>query len=76
MDIGLPYKLERGGAFVKDLGGKAGGQEIVCERGGEATIVFDDDHQWLLLGAHAESGGGKTRGNHICKKSLEVAKPH
>jgi len=53
--IRLTDELERGGAFVEDLGGEAGVQELIGERGGEATIVFNDDHQRLLLGTHAES---------------------
>ncbi|MEY3853066.1 MAG: hypothetical protein RI910_2046 [Verrucomicrobiota bacterium] len=53
-----PHELQGGGTFVEDLGGEAGVQELIGERGGEAAIVFNDDHQWLLLGAHAESGRG------------------
>jgi hypothetical protein len=43
---------------VKDLGGEAGVQELIGDGGGEATIVFNNDYQRLLLGAHAESGRG------------------
>jgi hypothetical protein len=32
------------------------------EQGGEASFIFNDDHERFLLGAHAEKGGGKTRG--------------
>jgi hypothetical protein len=58
MHIRLSHEFQRGRAFVKDLGGEAGVQELIGERGGEATIVFNDDHQGLLLRAHAESGRG------------------
>jgi hypothetical protein len=47
---------------VKNLGRETGGLELVGDGSGEATVVFNDDHQWLLLGAHAESGLGKTEG--------------
>jgi hypothetical protein len=58
MHIRLSHEFQGGGAFVKDLGGEAGVQKLISERGGEATIVFNNDHQWLLLGAHAESRRG------------------
>jgi hypothetical protein len=58
MHIRLSHEFQGGGAFVKDLGREAGVQELIGERGGEATIVFNNDYQRLLLGAHAESGRG------------------
>ncbi len=58
MHIRLPHEFQGGGAFMKNLGREAGVQELISERGGEATIVFNDDYQGLLLRAHAESRRG------------------
>jgi hypothetical protein len=30
---------------------------LVGDRGGEAAVIFNDNHQRLLLGAHAEFWG-------------------
>jgi hypothetical protein len=62
MDMVLPDELQRGGAFVEDLGDEAGGLQLFGEQGGEASLIFNDDHERFLLGAHAEKVGGKTRG--------------
>ncbi|GDY17073.1 hypothetical protein LBMAG55_03960 [Verrucomicrobiota bacterium] len=62
MNMVLLEELQGGGAFVEDLGGEASGLKLFGEQGGKASLIFNDDHEWFLLGAHAERVGGKTRG--------------
>ena len=75
--VGFADELEGGGSFMEYLGGKPSGHQLVGDRGGEAAVFFNDDHQRLLLGAHAEFWGAGVRlgGAESSKNLREVAKP-